>query len=470
MFSRKKIQKIIIIVIGGFLCFACHAKAAYADGLTITKSLPVLPVLAGVTQKIEISLPRDIPASESFDVEIEAKSGWGVLLFPSGPSGSGMVKITSDTPVMLEYRWSGVTPTDAPVIEKIAAAIPKTGLSGELEFQVGVDVRITEISFPNEMRLGMFNPVEIFARDVFNPSLDVAELLRVIGASAEVSLAMMDDSAGVGLVAREDQVVSAFFSEKGSEVSYPGERLQSGTFVASEGGKFVWRGRDGRAAGIVPPSGGQYHIEAALKSNLGGVPLKYWVSPGFDVSGGLVVSDGMPELIASTLSIISRFDAGVFSDAEEKARELMAKGESQGAIALLGGYLRRVFSVSLLPYLGRYSSALSSSGKGEDEISSFLGAIMKGFGDCGVLIFTRGGLAEWDAKDGTAYENARYISVPFSSRENIAVRIIGSGAEDVSMWKIIAQGTNAKKYPKGKWIKEIAVHTSEVRPPQLMKP
>jgi hypothetical protein len=174
----------------------------------------------------------------------------------------------------------------------------------------------------------------------------------------------------------------------------------------------------------------------------------------------------MPAFFASTLEVMSGIDLGVSIDAEKKSREFLDRGDPAGAISSLGASLRNAFSASPVPSLGKYAAALASSGKGDEEIFGFLGSLMKGFGDCGVLAFTRKGAAEWIVKDGTAYENERYVTVPFSAQKNIVVRITGSGDDDVSLWKIIAQGTNFKKYPKGNWIKELTVYTAEVKPSQ----
>jgi hypothetical protein len=464
MFLNKMPLKKIVEICAIAALFGREAARADAGGLKISPRLAALPVMAGLVQGIEISLPKDAP-SGTFDADIEALSGWGVLLFPSGPSASGRALISRERPIRLDYRWSGATPVSASVAEKIAVEIPDLGLSGEMGFQVGVDVRIREISLPANVRAGAFNPVEILVQDEFNPSLDIAELLDEIGASVEVSMSLVGESTAAPSTG-DDPVVRAFFGEEDgkNEASYPGSDFKTGS-VVGENGKFVWRGEGGRAVGITPHIGGKYNVEATLKASLGGAPLKHWSSPEFEVSGhapGL----GMPEFFAPTLEIMSRMDAGASMDAEKKSREFLDRGDMAGAIASLGASLRKAFAASPLPSLGKYAAALASSGKGDEEILGFLGLLMRGFEDCGVLVFTRSGAAEWSVKDGAAYENERYVSVPFSAQKNIVVRIAGSGADDVSLWKIIAQGTNAKKYPKGNWIKELTVYTAEVKPPQ----
>ncbi|MDR3076601.1 MAG: hypothetical protein LBU26_04820 [Synergistaceae bacterium] len=443
--------------------FAPATRPSYAAELRITGSLPALPVLAGVTQRVEIALPPGAPDGD-FDAGLEAKSGWGILLFETGPSVSGTSRISREAPLIMDYRWSGATPVNAPAEEVIAVDIPALGLSGEMKFHVGVDVRIKEISLPSEIRPGVFNPVEIFLEDAFDPSLDVAELLGDLGISAELAMTLSGGSESAPGV-QNDPVARAFFGETGAsgETSYPGKNFIPGSPV-SEGGKFSWRGADGRVPGITPPSAGKYNIEATLKANLGGAPLKHWSSPEFEAAGEVSQAAGLPGLIASAITIMARLDADAAGDAENAARGFLASGNESGAVSSLGEPLRRAFGANVIPSLGKFSSALAASGKSEQELVAFLGSLMKGMGDCGVLLFTRGGVAEWSVKDGAAYENARYVSVPFSSRQNIVVKITGSDSEDVSMWKVIAPGTNAKKYPKGAWIKEITVYTSELTP------
>jgi len=465
MFLNKMPRKIIIVIFLAFTFFKSDRSQADAGEIRMTKSLPALPVMAGVTQHIEISIP-DGAQGEIFEAEIEAKSGWGILLFTTGPSNSGKARISRELPIKLDYRWSGATPVNASATEIISVDIPKLGLSAEMEFQVGVDVRITGISLPANVSAGVFNPAEISVRDAFNPSLDLIELLGGIGTSLEISMSLAGQSKPVSAVP-DDPIVSAFFGEKNKEIeqSYPGKNFKPGS-LELDGEKFVWRDGEGRAPGITPPSAGRYNIEAALKANLGGAPLKHWSSPAFDVSGGTPSVEGMPAFFASTLAIMSRFDAGASSEAEKHARELLNGGDAQGAITSLGSSLRKAFGASPLQSLGKYAAALASSGRGEDEISNFLSLLMKGFDDCGILLFTRSGVSEWSVEGGSVYENERYVSVPFSPQKNISVKITGSDAAEVSLWKIIAQGTNMKKYPKGNWVKEVTVYTAEVKPPR----
>jgi hypothetical protein len=174
----------------------------------------------------------------------------------------------------------------------------------------------------------------------------------------------------------------------------------------------------------------------------------------------------MPELLASSLGILARLDGSEASGAEKSAGEFLERGDEKGAISEIGLSMGRVFSSSRLPSLGRYAAALSASSGSGDEIADFLGQFVKGFGDCGVLLVSKAGLAGWSAENGTVYEGKRLLSIPFTSGENVKVSLTGSDGGAVSLWKIIPDGVNRKKYTSGKWIKEITVYTSEVTPPQ----
>jgi hypothetical protein len=241
-------------------------------------------------------------------------------------------------------------------------------------------------------------------------------------------------------------------------------------------GKFIWTAADGRIAGITPPSPGRYHIEAVLKPNIGGPPLRHWSSPAFTVSENAIQADrDMPALMASTLRIIAALNHEVSMEALSASRELVAKGDAKGAIAALGRYMRRV-SNSPENDLGRYSAALGASGRSADEIVNFMGSFVKGY-EYGVLIFTSPGVAEYAVKrnsdpapsgDGI-FEGAAIAAAPFAIGHDMTLRLKGADTEDVSLWKLIPQGVNAKKYPRGKWIKEITVNTTVVTPPNAAK-
>jgi len=427
-----------------------------AGELLVEPGLLVFPVITGLTQDIAITLSSP-GASE---VLIEAKSGWGVLIFPSGPSNSGKVLCSPGVPYHIQYRWAGAPPIRESADEIIKAEAPGRGLSSEVSFKVGIDLQIDAITMPDRVAPGVFNPIDIELHDAFGHDMDVASLYGKIGASPEITMSLVCDSAS-GEPVRTDPVVRKFFGDAPGGTSYPAASLVRGA-VTQRDGRFIWLASDGRVTGITPPSGGTYHIEATLKSNAGGVALKHWASPRFEVSS-LDAGDSagdLPPLAASTLRVLYVLDR----EAASRAGESFVRGNELS----IGEALFGAFAQSPAPMLGKYSAALGASGRPGDEIAAFLGGIMKGFPGLGVLLVTRGGLAEWSAP-GAIYEDDRFLAIPFESGKNLTVRLTGSESGEVSLWKIIPQGVNAKKYPGGRWIKEITVYTSELSPPQNAK-
>ncbi|MDR3279661.1 MAG: hypothetical protein LBT23_04025 [Synergistaceae bacterium] len=425
--------------------------------------LSVFPVITGVMQDIAITLPSGSSEREA-EVLIEAQSGWGVLMFSSGPSGSGSARCSPGVPYHIKYRWAGAPPVKEAARELIKVTAPDLGISAEASFNVGIDLQIEAIVLPEGLSAGVFSAVDIQMSDTFNPDADVTSILKKIGASPEISMSLVPDSTSRQKSTISDPVVRKFFGDTAEgHASYPADALVPGSFV-QKGNRFVWLGEDGRTPGITPPSCGTYHIEAVLKSNVGGVTLKHWSSPVFTVSTPDPSDAGadMPPLVASTLGILSRLDR----NAALRAAESFSRGSG---ISSLGKALCDAFSHSPAPMLGKYTAALDASGRGDEEIAGFMGEIVKGFPGFGVTLVTKNGLGEWSVAEGDFYEGDRFIAIPFEAGRNLTIRLTGSGAGDVSLWKIIPQGVNAKKYPSGKWIKEITVYTSEVLPPQNAK-
>jgi hypothetical protein len=162
-------------------------------------------------------------------------------------------------------------------------------------------------------------------------------------------------------------------------------------------------------------------------------------------------------------------------EALSASRELVAKGDVKGAITLLGRSMRRV-SNSPENDLGRYSAALGASGRSADEIVNFMGSFVKGY-EYGILIFTSPGVAEYTIKRSSGpvpegkgvFEGSAIAAEPFAIGHDMTLRLKGADTEDVTLWKLIPEGVNAKKYPRGKWIKEIKVNTTAVNPPNAAK-
>jgi hypothetical protein len=474
--ARNMISKKIPVILTIAVILISASSVSFAEDIRITAKFAALPVLAGLTQKLEIKLPPSATPG-AYDTVIEAETEWGILLFPSGPARSGHLRISPGKPAAIEYRWSGASPVNAPVTERIDAHVPELGISGEVQFYVGVDVRISDVKLPEKIQAGAFNSAEIFVADAFNAEPDLPAMFESLSVQIETAMTLTREGAGDGTDAAGDPVIRAFFAGAGGHAdSYPSDTFVSGTLSKTGGGKFIWTGTDGRIAGITPPSPGRYHIEAVLKPNIGGPPLRHWSSPSFTVSANAIQTDGdMPALMASTLSIIAALDREAGSEAMRVSRERVAKGDVSGAIAALGRSMRQI-SNSPENDLGRYSAALGSSGRSADEIVNFMGSFVKGY-DYGVLIFTSSGVAEYAVKrnsdpahaGNSIFEGAAIAAAPFSIGHDMTLLLKGAGTEDVSLWKLIPQGVNAKKYPRGKWIKEITVNTTVVTPPNAAK-
>ena len=471
----KKIP--IVLTVAAILISA--SAASFAEDIPITAKYTALPVLTGLTQKIEIKLPPSV-TSGVYDAVIGAETEWGVLLFPSSPARSGNLEISPDKPAVIEYRWSGATPVNGPVTERIDVRVPELGLSGKVQFYVGIDVRITDVGLPEKIQAGTFNRAEIFVADTFGVEPDLPAMLESLSVQTEAAMTLTLDAAEAGADAGCDPVVRAFFSDSGDHAaSYPSDALVPGTLSRTGDGKFIWAASDGKISGIAPLLPGRYHIDAVLKPNTGGPPLRHWSSPPFTVLGNAIQAyNDMPELMASTLSIITALDVKEGKEALSVSRELMVKGDVNSAIAALGRSMRRVSSNSPENGLGRYSAALGASGKSAAEIVNFLGSFIKGYG-YGVLIFTRAGVAECTVKripdqkpaivGNGVFEGTAIAAAPFAIGHNVTLRLNGAGTEDVSLWKLIPQGVNAKKYPRGKWIKEITVNTTDITPQNTAK-
>ncbi|MDR3165990.1 MAG: hypothetical protein LBU13_10485 [Synergistaceae bacterium] len=473
MLARK-----VSIVFTAAIILISLSLESFAEDIRITAKHAALPVLTGLTQDIAIELPSSV-TSGAYDVVIEVGTDWGFLLFPSGPARSGRLKISPNKPAEIKYRWSGVTPVNGPVTERIGVLAPELGISGEIQFSVGVNIRITDVKLPEKIQAGVLNRVEIFVADAFNAELDLSAMMDSLDVPIEAAMTLTLDVPEDGAVSENDPVVRAFFSNSVHATSYPSGSLVSGRLSRTDGGKFIWTSPDGKISGITPPSPGKYHIDAVLKPNTGGPPLRHWSSPVFTVSENMIQADkDMPDLMASTLKIIAAIDHDAAKEALSVSRELMAKGGVKDAIAALGRHMRRVFANAPGSGLGRYAAALGASGKSADEIVNFLGSFVKGY-EYGVLIFTRNGAAEWNLKRASGsqtpltgneiFEGNAIAAAPFAIGHDVTLSLKGSDTEDVSLWKLIPQGVNAKKYPRGKWIKEIRVYTTGVTPKNAVK-
>jgi hypothetical protein len=473
-------KKITLAACAAFLMFLNVRAGVCADSpINLSVALPALPVVSGVTQEIEIKVTApDLAEGTVIDVRLSAESGWGMLIIGGVPASSGEVRCISGISESVSYRWAGAVPIASPIVERIKAEIPRLGASSEVDFQIGVDLRITEVVLPDVVTAGKFNPIVIRMSDAFNPDIDVVPLLERVGVKPEVSLSLVADMATRHAAIEMNPVARKFFEgESGSitDVSHPGQKLVSGVLIKDVDDRAAWRSAEGRSSGFTPPAVGKYHIEAMLKSNAGGLPIKKWESPLFEASGEKLDGSGLPELSSSTLEIISGVDWDISTRARDEIK-LLLDGDDRSAEESLGVYLRAAFSASPVRLFGKYINALSATGRSIDELVMFLRALTRGYGDCGALLVTKSGVASWSVSaagktsikpvpDGIAYENERYMTIPFETGGNFTLSIEGSGIGDTSLWKIIPLGVNAKKYSKGKWRKEIFVNTQELTPP-----
>jgi hypothetical protein len=443
--------------------------------ISISAALPALPVISGVTQEIVIKVTAPgLAEDRAVDVRLSAESGWGMLLIGGVPASSGVARCMPGVPERVPYRWAGAVPIAMPVVERIRAEIPLLGASGEVDFQVGLDLRITEITMPDAAAAGKFNPIAIRMGDAFNPDIDAVTLLERVGVKPEVSISLVADSAARSGAVEMSPVAGKFFEGEGgtiSDAAYPGQKLVPGVLARDPGGSAEWRSSEGGVVGFTPPSEGKYRIEAALKSNAGGLPIKMWESPPFEVSGERLDVSGLPELISSTIEVMSGVDWNTSVRALDEIRPLLDGGEDSLAAESLGVYLHAAFSASPVRLFGKYANALSATGRGADSLAAFLRSLARGYGSCGVLLVTKSGVASWSvsaagrASTGpAAYENERYIAIPFEAGGDFTLRLKGSGLGGASLWKIIPLGVNAKKYPEGKWVKDVFVNTQELVP------
>ncbi|MDR1650479.1 MAG: hypothetical protein LBR87_01675 [Synergistaceae bacterium] len=428
--------------------------ALHAGEIKAEAGFEVFPAVTGMTQDITITLPPE--AQNDTEVFAETSSGWGVLLFPSAPAASGRIKCSPGVPLRLQYRWAGPPPVNGQASESVKVEAPGLG-SAETRFKIGIDLRIDDISLPRDITAGTFNPVDIILKDAFDPGLDAASILGKAGIRPEISLSLVRESSSGEQQVPDDPVIRRFFGSGKQEAdTFPSDAFTPGSLISREG-RLFWQSPDGRISGVSPVSAGRYHIEAILKSNAGAVALRHWTSPPFEASWrASFPRTDLPPLVASTLEILAAFDR----DAASKAAGNFAR---DGSLPPLGEALQSAFTPDAARMLGRYAAALGASGRGEEEIAVFLSNIMKGFSGRGVLLVTKNGLIEWVSEGAAIFEGDRILAIPFESGKDVTVRLTGASA-DVSLWKIMDQGVNTRKYPRGNWIKEITVLTSEVNP------
>ena len=94
-----------------------------------------------------------------------------------------------------------------------------------------------------------------------------------------------------------------------------------------------------------------------------------------------------------------------------------------------------------------------------------------------MLVLTKSGIGSWKAlpeaggndaevSDGRTRPGDLHVVFPFRIGKNFVLKIDGSGKGGTSLWKVIPDGVNRKRYPQGNWRKEITVHTGRLLPPK----
>ncbi|MDR3331769.1 MAG: hypothetical protein LBT08_03995 [Synergistaceae bacterium] len=474
-------RSFIAIAAALLITIASSSAATAAATLAVRPLLPIMPVVYGVTQEIEIELSEDgRPSGEEQEMRIESKSGMGIVVTQASPGPSGSITYRMGTRLRVAYRWAGPLPTEFPVNELITVSVPRLGLAAETSFDVGVNLDMLEVKPIAADATGGEMPVEVTIQDIFHPNTDIVSLLSAIGITPELRLDLVTDAGTPITPALEDPVVKKFFGEGerglNSPTTMPGftvGRLQE------MDGRVIWENLAGELPTIFPPSQGSCRIVATLKPNAGGIGLKERWSEPFAAGGGASAQDmaEMPDMMRSTFEIMTSLDAYRAGNAEKAARSALAAGDLPSAISQLGSGMRGMAAPTPVQTLGRYVHAIASSGQKIDDAADFIRYFLSGYGTYGTLLFTKPGVKSWSAVSssgnpytkapkGRVYEDDSYVVIPFELEDNFTLSLQGSGSDGVSLWKIIPAGVNRKSYEKGDWDKEISVYGNTVTPPQ----
>jgi hypothetical protein len=273
--------------------------------LSVRAKLPILPVVHGITQEIEIELSApDIQGGDAYEVTITAESGMGVLLAGGAPSPAGSLRYRPGEPQRVAYRWAGPLPTEFPVTETVTVAVAGLGLSAQTSFDVGVNLDIAGVRIGGEG--AAHTPVESAIADTFHPDADIAAILSALGITPEIRLDLVTAGNEPVRTDSEDLVVTSFLGEAqpASNTVYPGSNFEAGRLVRGPDGSTVWRSLDGRSPGVSLSSPGEYAIVVTLKSNAGGIGLKEKKSEPFEIEGREDMPRGVPEEVSSTIRIL----------------------------------------------------------------------------------------------------------------------------------------------------------------------
>ena len=481
--TDNKRRRAIFALIAAIALLAAAPKADAATGeVAVNAKYPVLPVVPGILQELVITVSAEGEGVRpEYEVEIGVLSQYGVLLATPSGSRSCQLKARPGEPLSLQYRWTGAIPTEDPVEETIFVRIPELEAEDETAFSVGMDLQVKEIVLPTAVASGAPSGIEVVLYDAYHPEEDVATTTATFGIVPELRIELISTEQERALSYAVDPVLAKFFERREArplEIAYPsgdGKAFKPGLAGKDYELGYTWRSTDGRQPQIAPPTPGEYRVRAFLRANTGGATIREYTSPPFEVEGKKGIGHGLPYLVEATLEILSGLDAEMAVRAGDEVRRGNPADIAETA-ATLGVYLQNVARPSAIKMLGRYVSALTASGLPAKEVNEFTRQLLKGYGDYGVLIVSKGGIASWNATDlhkiayslapkGHVYEDSRYVVIPFQLGDDFRLDLRGSGSGGVSLWKIIPLGINAKSYPQGKWHKSIAVHTGQLTPP-----
>ena len=470
------------------------AAASAASGeatVRVQAKHPVLPVAPGLFQEIEIAVKPDsrenmveAAANDEYDVQLGVKSAYGVLVIDAAEVRDGKLSIRPGEPLTLRYKWTGAVPTEGPMTETIFVRVPVLDAESEVDFSVGADLVIKEIVLPETVQSGTPSKISVLLHDAWHPEEDVSAMTKAFGIASELRIELLSDEPDGVLSYAIDPVPARFFERRQQnpiEIAYPSGGVaffKSGFSAMEYELGHTWRSTDGRQPLIVPPAPGRYRIRAFLRANVGGATIREYLSPPFEVRGTQNIDRGLPYLIGTTLEILSGLDAEMAARANGELRKPGQNGQTwiDEAAATLGVHMQNAARPSAIQMLGRYANALTASGFPTKDVNEFIRLFLKGYGDYGVLIISKGGIAGWSAESlhalpgslvpkEQAHEDDRYLVIPFLLGDDFKLNLRSSGNGPVSLWKIIPQGVNAASYPKGKWQRSITVRTGELTPP-----
>ncbi len=447
--------------------------------LRLEAKLEVLPLAEHAAQEIVVFIETpDARQDEHYDLYIAAESGFGVFVTHPAPGPSGVIRYKLGERLHIPYRWSGLSPAEAPFPERITARIPSLGLEAEVSFDIGMDLRIESVVVPTAAEVGQFAPIRIDMCDAFHPELRgeaLADLLRRAEVTPEVRIDLIPGTP-TDTVRLPDPIVARFFDRVGPQafdLSVPGTAYRLGTVSSLADGPAVWRSADGEETGVKMPRKGNWRVLATLKSNAGGYAVKNFLSDYFEVSGVQHIGGDMPHLAAQTTEILYAIDSRKALRAHEEARRYVADGRARELPTHFGVYAFNVAEPTKLSMLGRYVHALTASTSTIDEMVPWIRAFLEGYGDYGVLIVAKGGLSAWRAtgRDGEAilrapqgpvFENAKYLVIPFRIGADFDLEMRGGGGARTLVWNVIPAGATRAAYPSGTWSRRLHVRAGAI--------